>query len=219
MAAKITRSMKKEITTQWNQLFPSMGVYKNMWLMNLTGPLAVGILLHIKSDKTRYEPTFHIHNLAEKIGFVTLSAEITDGFNDVSTISPPDKYMMIAERLKRKVPIPLEGDIKLTQIIEQLKAYCKDSIGMGETYDISSILMYLAGWSGNQEVRRDVVDFVCKQKRILLDRGTFDNKAEADKWLEELERKTESSQRLEKNVQNQIIELGMEQLPRRKILL
>ena len=48
-APKLTRTMKKEITKQWQAEFPSMGIYKNMWLMNIVGPIIVGLLLEVKS--------------------------------------------------------------------------------------------------------------------------------------------------------------------------
>ena len=66
MAEKITLSMKKKITNDWKELYPEMGIYKPMWLMNILGPLVVGLLLHIKSNKDRYIPTLHMHNLAEE---------------------------------------------------------------------------------------------------------------------------------------------------------
>lgn len=65
MSGKIlTPSLKRKITQKWSDYFPEFGIYKPMWLMNVCGPLAVGIALLVKSDKTVYEPIMHIHNLS-----------------------------------------------------------------------------------------------------------------------------------------------------------
>ena len=65
-APKLTRTMKKEITKQWQAEFPSMGIYKNMWLMNIVGPIIVGLLLEVKSINSEYYPTLHLDILTRE---------------------------------------------------------------------------------------------------------------------------------------------------------
>ena len=67
MRKKFSRKMKTEFTQQWAKEIPSMGIYKNMWLMNIVGPVVVGVLLEVKSGNDMYYPTVHLYNLADYI--------------------------------------------------------------------------------------------------------------------------------------------------------
>ena len=130
-APKLTRTMKKEITKQWQAEFPSMGIYKNMWLMNIVGPIIVGLLLEVKSINSEYYPTLHLDILTRERNEdddIALTASTEVDFEYVSTISKPDKYLVLADKLKKKAVIPLEGDVKIEEVINCLKKYCSQNI-------------------------------------------------------------------------------------------
>ena len=218
MVEKLTRTIKKQITKEWNELFPSMGIYKNMWLMNILGPLAVGVLLEVKSDNERYIPTFHIHNLSENTDFVTLTVSVTDGLNDISLRSKKDKYQRIAQNLKDKAIIPYEGDIEIDIIIMLLKREYEKRFIVGERKAICSMLMYLAGWSGKPFLKEDVEKYI--EQKISDGQLNFSKDVnETITFYNELKHNTELSFQLHNNVEQQIKLLKMENLPRRKIII
>ena len=218
MAEKLTRTIKKQITKEWNELFPSMGIYKNMWLMNILGPLAVGVLLEVKSDNERYIPTFHVHNLSQNTDFVTLTVSVTDGLNDISLKSKKDKYKSIAQNLKNKAIIPYEGDVEIDLLIMHLKKEYEKRFIVGERKAICSMLMYLAGWSGNPFLRNDIEKYI-EQKIAEGQLNISEDVNEVENFYNELKHNTELSLQLHNNVEQQIKLLKMENLPRREIII
>lgn len=74
---KLTPAIKKRITNDWHRLFPALGVYKPMHLLNRVGPLLIGILLEVKSGNHNYIPTFHVHNLTRPFPVVALGLATT----------------------------------------------------------------------------------------------------------------------------------------------
>lgn len=209
-----TKSMKKEVTNQWHEIFPCMEIEENMSLMNILGPIVVGIFLKIGSNKNMYYPTLYIHNLATNIGFVSTSLCITDNFNYVTTVSKPDKYIKIAEALKNKAIVPIEGDIHINELLYRLKEsynhlYHSDKICIIET------VLYLAGWSGNESIIKDSVDFAKERIKQISTLTEEDKNKIFSKIFEEIK----EPEKIRKTVEDQIIELKLDKFPRRNILL
>lgn len=213
MFPPLTRAMKKEITKQWQELFPSMGVYKPMWLGNICGPLFVGLLLHVKSDNDRYTPTLHIHYLCKNVDFVSLGLEITDNFNYVSTRSPEDKYLKIAKSLTEKAIVPLEGDIDLLKLLADLRN-CFTWYRL--EYILLEHIVYLSVWTGKQEI----VDSAWKlvEEMLIEKPEMFNSQERRDMWYNNLPRSADEAPRLRETVEQQIISLKLDKLPRREMI-
>lgn len=217
MGMKITATMKKKITNDWKELYPSMGIYKPMWLMNILGPLAVGVLLHIKSDKDRYIPTLHVHNLAEEFPVISLGIEITDNNKYISTISPEGKYKDIATSLNTKAIIPLEGDIDISLIIDNLTKYC-DRLPDGPKLEVFKYMLYIARWSGEEVIISEVEKYI-KSKISLFKVDMLERSGGVDVWFNNLKESTQDTKKLRETVNQQIIELKLDKLPVRNIIL
>lgn len=200
MKPKYTSQSKNKITMEWNDLFPEMGRYKSMWLMNIVGPIAVGIILQVKGDKTIYEPSLHLHDLGSNTDFVSLTGEISADFDYVSTISAPDKYIKLANKLKAKAIIPLSGDLTFEEIKICLCEYYRKCISE-EKYDFLVMYLRVAIWAGNE-------DEIEKAYNLLKTKFKYKN---IDKLLEPAETLKE---RVEKNIMN----LKLNKLPRREII-
>ncbi len=213
----ITATMKKKITNDWKELFPSMDIYKPMWLMNILGPFAVGVLLHIKSDRDRYTPTLHVHNLALECPFISLGIQITDTYNYVSTISPEGKYKDIAATLKTKAVIPLEGDVYIDLLIDKLIKHC-ETLPDGCNLEVIEYLLYLARWSGEEAIISKVEKYI-KRKVHLFPEDLLERTGGVDVWLNDLKESTQDTEKLRETVNQQIIELKLDKLPVRKIIL
>lgn len=216
MKQKITPALKKKITNEWNDLFPSMAIYKPMWLMNILGPVAVGVLLHVKSDNDRYIPTLHIHNLSEQSSSISLDMWITDNNKYISTISPEEKYKEIAKTLELKAVVPIEGDVELNLLLDNLKEYC-DRLPNGPKLDVFNYMAYIAGWTGVESTISKVLKYIeieiCHFEKDMLVRT-----GGVDKWFNSLKESIKDSEKLRKTVNDQIIELKLDKLPVRSLL-
>lgn len=201
---KLTPMLKKKITQEWNEQFPYMGVYKNMWLMNICGPLAVGILLEVKSDRSIYTPTLHIHNLCSD--FPVISLGILLETKSIKVNDSNNKYLIAANELKKNTFIPLSGDVILIELIEQLKIYFHKFILNPDI--VLNYMIYLAAWSGQQNIYDDVIKFI-------FENGRTDNFFTA--WS--LPKNAECSERLHLIVQEQEHKLKTLNLPHRNLII
>ena len=113
---------------------PSMGIYRNMQLAQILGPIAVCVLLEVKSDPSSYEPKIHLDNLTRDFSDVRplnlLYGDVEVPHVRISTISKPDKYLTIANKLKELFCLPLEGDMRIEDLVACLKKSAKvENIG------------------------------------------------------------------------------------------
>lgn len=204
MNMKFTPSLKRKFTKEWNELFPYMGVYKNMWLMNICGPLAVGILLEVKSDRDRYIPTLHIHNLCEDFPVISLGVSMETKAIKINDVK--NTYLHAADELKTNTFIPLSGDVVLEELIEQLKMYYfKFSLNPDI---VLNYMIYLAAWSGHQKIFDYVMRFV---KENITGNSFF------TAWS--LPRSIECSEQLRLTVKEQEQELKTLNLPHRNLII
>ena len=188
-----------------------------MWLMNILGPLAVGVLLHIKSDNDRYIPTLHIHNLSEESPVISLGVEITDDNKYISTISPEGKYKDISMSLASKAIIPLEGDVDINLIIDNLTKYC-DRLPDGPKLEVFKYMLYIARWSGEEAIISEVERYI-KSKICLFQVDILERSGGVDNWFNKLKESTQDTTQLRETVNQQIIELKLDKLPVRNIIL
>lgn len=204
MNMKLTPSLKRKFTKEWNELFPYMGVYKNMWLMNICGPLAVGILLEVKSDRDRYIPTLHIHNLCEDFPVISLGVSMETKAIEIDDVK--DTYLYAADELKANTFIPLSGDVILAELIEQLKMYYfKFSLNPDI---VLNYMIHLAAWSGKQKIYDYVMRFVAENIKC----NDF-----FTEWS--LPKSAECSEQLHTTVQEQEQKLKTLNLPHRNLII
>lgn len=219
MKKKLTKVMKQEITKQWNEQFPEMAIYKNMWIANIIGPIVVGILLDVKSGNDSYYPTLHLDNLADEIDDeLSLIAPIRVPFESVSTISPKGKYVSIANQLENMTVIPLKGDWDISVLLDRMKAYCMKSYYEVDLLNMLEMLMYLTGWADIEEARIDICDFVKKRSLYLLKKDYFVDEEDRVQWYNDLLEKTSKCDVLRGKVDSNIEALQLSHLPRRVIL-
>lgn len=221
-APKLTRTMKKEITKQWQAEFPSMGIYKNMWLMNIVGPIIVGLLLEVKSINSEYYPTLHLDILTRERNEdddIALTASTEVDFEYVSTISKPDKYLVLADKLKKKAVIPLEGDVKIEEVINCLKKYCSQKYYKVDWMYTLKLMMHLAVWSNREDIIDDTFKFVKNRLQYLVHVEWLRNKQEADQWYKEILDDIADADLLKQRVEENIVKLKLTDIPVRKIIL
>jgi len=219
MRKKLTKSMKNDITNKWAKEFSQMGVYKNMWLANIIGPFVVGIVLEVKSGNDRYYPTVHLENLASDIDDeLGLIAPIRIDFEEISSISPKDKYLLIANKLRKKAVIPLEGNVKKEVIINRIKEYCKKNYYEVDLFNMLEALMYLVGWIGEEKLKEEISNFVKQRALYMLENDFFEDEQECLEWYDSLLSKTSDRNLLINKVEENISKLKLKHLPKRKII-
>lgn len=211
MKSKLTPSMKNKITKGWNTHFPGMGIYRPMWLMNICGPLAVGILLQDKYDKTVYTPLLHIHNLCLDFSAVSLGVSIET--ENIPVSDDEEVYTGCISKLKKGTYIPLEGTIDLNGLLMSMKAYFSKAWYKSE---LLSYMIYLAAWSGAGSVFDDIYSYVTEKIEDCNEIMQVRNRKE--KWLSSIPHDLSCTDTLRKKVKEQEDKLKLADLPHREMI-
>jgi hypothetical protein len=121
---KLTPALRRQITADWHELFPQLGVYREMWLARRVGPLVHGIVLDTDSTRAFYWPITHVHNLCRPFPVVSLIlnqgllSKATRAKDTIAVQFHQDHYHDAAERLTQASLLPLTGNLATAQVVE-----------------------------------------------------------------------------------------------------
>ena len=208
-----TMSLKKKITQNWNTYFPEMGVYKPMWLMNVCGPLAVGIALLVKSDKTVYEPMMHIHNLCVPDDAVSLNIPIESGLICINS-DDKEEYLQAIHTFRQDTYIPFEGNVDVKQLIINLKQHYLITLYKA---NLLKVMLCLAIWTGENEIYHDIKQFV--DIEFDSSQELFGDPLIKMNFIQTLPKGLDECETLRKMVNHQKQALRLQGLPQRKLII
>ncbi len=213
---RMTSADKKRITSDWNQLFPSLGVFKPMHLMNRLGPLLVGVLLEVKSGNESYIPTFHVHNLARPFPVVSLGLKTTLNRQYVHLEWHERKYKDMALIMRETALIPLEADLKLETVANGYKTFIERRTDpfLPQTFED---LILVSAWCGSSvEVQKGLE--LAKSHMKSWPEPVLTGIGGLEAWLKQVEQKAKDKEKLLNVCEQQSVELKVDRLPTRAIL-
>lgn len=213
---KIAPLDKKRITDDWQQLFPSMGIYKPMHLMNRLGPQIVGILLEIKSGSTDYTPKFHVHNLIRSFPTISLSLTTSIDSEYVHLEWHKTKYRELAEKIKKIALIPFDGDLELDKVLFGYIKYLEKP-NIPYQPHLYEDMALICGWCGNSDKLNRVLDLAKKEMK-KWPQNVLAKIGDLEEWIKTLEKKSNDDVALKKICEKHIIELKVDKLPFRNLL-
>ena len=111
---KIGAKEKRQITADWQKLFPEFGPYKPMWLLRRWGPLVAGV--HLETTTENYRILCHLHNLLRPFPTISLSHYRRIAHEYVHWEWHPEKHLRMAERLRQENPVLLGSDVSLAEL-------------------------------------------------------------------------------------------------------
>lgn len=210
----ITKTKKKEITAKWHEVFPEMGVYKPMWLMNTLGPLAVGLCLEVQSNRDTYYPKLHLHNLLKEQEDIYFQMIIEKPTYSITTVSKEEKINRIMNELKNNIFIPTEGDVKYCDLVEKMKRYCWQT---NASYQLTvlRVLLYLARWTGSQKEENDILRFceeIWNQEKLAF------IAEKKDKWMTEKVSEIGDTDTIRQIAIQEKEKFGLNSLPHRELI-
>ena len=210
---KFTASDKKRITNEWHQLFPSLGIYKTMHLMNRVGPLIVGLLLEIKSGGNDYIPTFHVHNLTRPFPVISLSLATTLNNEYVHLEWHESRYRELGERMRNTALIPFDGNLELNDVISGYLQYL-DKPTIPYQPQLYEDMALICGWCGNSKEMKRILDLARN------DISGWPNQVQTrigniEEWVEKLGEKSSNREFLKSICEKQINELKVNKIPSR----
>lgn len=156
---KMTPDVKRRISKDWLSVFPGMSLYRPNWLMRRVDPLLIGILLDRDSSNECYRPSFHVHNLCHQSEVVFLNLHLrlakegqspfSNGV-DIAARWHETNWERAAARMKVLAALPLEGDLKLEEVISAYDSVMSASGMEGGSLTNYESLVALCSWCGDR---------------------------------------------------------------------
>ena len=159
----LTTAAKKQITQDWAELFPGMGVYKPLHLLRRVGPLLIGIALETDSSNISYRPTFHVHSLTADFSEVSLTMSQalatvrTNAPETIDVVRHDAKFREAAERLSNQAALPLSGDLLLSTVVAAYQAYIRRPTTHYQP-ELYEDIALISAWLGEAEQASRVIE-------------------------------------------------------------
>lgn len=165
---KLTPALKNSVTRDWRNHFPSLGVYKPMWLMKMHGPVVVGICLDSPPSRDYYKPFFHVHCLLRPWPSISLALDYQvrdrrcfDLRRQICLTKHTEEHVEAIEFLKNATP---ELDFTKFDWPRLVGMYC-EYVRQKRTYNIAKYcynifadIILLARWCGHEDYARRCYD-------------------------------------------------------------
>ena len=213
---KLTRSVNRRITEDWRREVPSLGVYRPRHLLRRVGPLLVGICLDRDSGGATYMPCFHVHSLCDEDGTVSLmlrtqlSSDRSGGPDHVPVRWHDERYREAAARMVRQSLLPLEGDLRLAQVLDAYRRYMATPLGRWQSALLYRDMVLLSTWVGDPAQARRLLD---EALRVVTDEVCYrplDGRAAFEQYCRERIARPEL---VHQTVESQIVALKVGRLP------
>ena len=221
---EFTSSLKRQITDDWAGMFPTLGVFKPMWLLRRVGPIVEGICLNRDSSNARYQPIFHVHNLA-KIDS-SLSLTLADELRTVRNNTPEkikvafhkDHYADAARRLNGQALLPVSGDLRVEEIIKAYSDYMERPLSKYPILLYEDVIMILVWCGRSSEAREALVRFERELAAWPESISALQRVGGGRAWLAKCEGWIEQPDGIRVTVEEQTVFHGLEKLPRAQLI-
>ena len=119
-----------QITKDWQQELPALGIQGPRHLLRRVGPLLVGVHL-ARYSPNEYVPTFHVNFLGTlREGFaLTMKTGVAPGLRSpeevIEVSAHKERYKDVARRLVEQAPLSLQGPLTVKEVVEAYRKYSK----------------------------------------------------------------------------------------------
>lgn len=123
----ISKSQQRAITNEWHAEFPTLAIYRPMWLARRCGPVVIGLCLD-RGSGDNYYPTWHYHCLLRPWPDISLSLATRLGQPSGSAVyvnlrAHIHRFREIVIETRNSSLFPLDGDLSLTQFETACEAW------------------------------------------------------------------------------------------------
>ncbi|MBW3623369.1 MAG: hypothetical protein KY468_08165 [Armatimonadetes bacterium] len=220
---KLTPAQKKQITKDWQSRFPGFAVYKTMWLLRRAGPLVIGVNLNPGFGNFDYLPLFHVHNLARPWDTISLNLRqelLTDRGAPMAYIPSQkheEKWEDAVRRMYEQAPLPLEGDVPLSQVVQAYKNYILKPVALGASRLYEDVISLLC-WCGYLDEAKEFLEETCREI-IHWPQYIWDKKSEGiEGWRDRMLKVIEDPERVKTTVQERITRHKLEKIPASELI-
>lgn len=221
---KIDRKMDRQITKDWAAVFPNLVKEpKGDCYARRVGPLLISLWHTLNKARTDIKPCVSYSNLSNPKKFGNIGATFTfeDIYDFKSKISyyrwkqehETGLYKQIVEEFRQYATIPLEGPVKLSQIIEGYKKQKHP-----DTDDCYADPALIAAYRSRLDLAKDHIQYVLNDKRERgVSRFRYHESLEA--WENEMLTRIQNPEQLRRITEEQVIFHKLEKIPHEDIIV
>lgn len=199
---KIDRKMKTKITNDWLKEFPSYKKDRPQGWRKRVGPLDFFMGYDVKYSK-RIKIGFSVFNLANPLDFTCANVSVHPKSRRESITwkqHEEGKYKEAAEELRQLSIIPIEGPVKLSQVIEAYKTH-KDTPYSTSARPFEDPAL-IAAWAGKLELAKELLDWGKPYYEKNCSRNP--QKKDTDEWYKWMLGEISDPEALRKTVEEQV---------------
>ncbi|MDO8329883.1 MAG: hypothetical protein Q7T36_05360 [Fluviicoccus sp.] len=206
---------KKKITHDWGNYFPSLEIWKPMWLVRRHGPILYGICLDIGGSPDVYVPKVFMHCLAEAFPAISLngSAPVLSARGQPSQIklkNHESEYDELAQKFRREFPPLMEPVLSLESVIEHFSKYTSGGYGIIVPFQHGPYLACAlsAAAVGRKDIALSILDKADSDMKNWPSRA-FNIIGDKEKWLRDVIARIDDPESLLVEVSSEVAKHGL----------
>jgi hypothetical protein len=221
---RFTTKELTQVRKDWIGYFPEYGQFvKNGKKMNRfdkrVGPLLVSVWLDA-TRKDDYRPHFSVHHLLRHADYTSpeLNTELKKRWRITPKQHEEGIYLEAIEELKKTAPMPVEGPLRLSDILE---AYRKNEA----IYHLSEIEgpALIAGWCGKVNLANELINEFYKSYkehyRALEEVERTEGELTPEEWKEDMRRRVADKDGLDRMLEEEIKKHNIDQFPSYELIV
>lgn len=220
---RLTSALMRDITTDWQKHFPSLGVLRPMWLARRVGPIVQGVLLERSTGSVDYLPLTHVHSLLISREDLSLALHqplrsIPHGVPERILVQFHHNHIEEAPlRLRHGCILPLDGPFSIDDIVSAFDSYREGELGTWTRAYWSDIISLLS-WGGRRETAKSRIE-----QAIQLEEGRTAASRAPDwnrfrEWSRELRNLDLDPERLDAVIASEVVRHKLDRLPQCELI-
>lgn len=232
---KIDKEKQKQITEDWLKEFPFFKKFGSRQWKRRVGPIVLSMGFDVKNvtwnDKPCYEVGGSYCNLLKAPEFLYATLGFEPKTTHTCNITwqkhvEDQRYKKAAQELREQAPIPLDGPVTLSQILNAYRLCHEQGNMYIESWFYDPPL--IAAWAGREKLAEEWLVWAIEAYRVRLEKQYEARGQEVDKnilkawippWVETVKEKIASSENLKRILEEQIIKHKLQKIPYEDLII
>lgn len=215
---KIDGKMKTKITNDWLTEFPSYKkILPQAWKKRV-GPILLSIWYEMEKLHLRYKISACYFNLSNPSEFTYAVLKFKPKDFHCYKIKwerhEQGRYHKAADDLRQQAPIPLEGTVTLSQVINAYKNFRDIEYESDERYIEDPAL--IAAWAGKVELAKELLDWA---KPYYEKNFNTPSRKPTEEWYQWMLEKISDPEKLRQTVEEQVVFHKLTKIPYEELII
>lgn len=212
---KIDGKMKTKITSDWLSQFPSYKKARSQAWKKRVGPMVLNMGYNVQGSEYKIEGSYF--NLSNPLDFLcanlTFEPKEWHCYNVKWEKHEQGRYVQSAQEMREAAPIPLEGPVTLSQVINAYKNNPELEFVSSKRELDDPIL--IAAWAGKVELAKELLGWA----KPYYEKRFSDTKISTEEWYQWMLEKISDPEKLRQTVEEQIVFHKLTKIPYEELII